>query len=98
MDPRAEKGRMESFTSAAADSGFTCWFRTCIFLNRTCQFFHGASNWRVFDVAYDMHYICLNMEFCFIPNLSGVRIYVFGHCQHLVLCSLVHTWVVLPRE
>ena len=101
IDPLAEKERAAILHSVAVDSEFHMSVLHLIFLETShIGFLHVVFHWRVSRrcVWCTIHiyiFIYVDMKSWFNTNLRGVRLYVFWHCQLLVLRSLVHTWVVL---
>ena len=101
IDPLAEKERAATIHWVAVDSEFHMSVLHLDFLETShvgffCTLvFIGAFPEVAYDVLYICIYIYVDMKGWFNITLRGVRLYVFWHCQLLVLRSLVHTWVVL---
>ena len=100
IDPLAEKERAATIHWVAVDSEFHMSVLHLDFWKPHMSDFFA----RWFSLArfpklrmmyYIYVYIYVDMKGWFNITLRGVRLYVFWHCQLLVLRSLVHTWVVL---
>ena len=100
IDPLAEKERAATIHWVAVDSEFHMSVLHLDFWKpHRSHFLHvGFSLARCPKLRmmyYIYVYIYVDMKGWFNITLRGVRLYVFWHCQLLVLRSLVHTWVVL---
>ena len=101
IDPLAEKERAATIHWVAVDSEFHMSVLHLDFWKpHMSDFLHVGFHWRVsrscvWCTIYMYIYLYVDMKGWFNITLRGVRLYVFWHCQLLVLRSLVHTWVVL---